>query len=302
MSSQTGTNGLLIALSGFALLSVGDAVIKTIGGVWPGTAVAALRYCLGAVGLGLFLWRTEGRAGFIIPMPKIQLLRGFSVAIATLAFFSAIFLMPLAEATAIVFIGPMLTAMISAVWLKEPASRSTWIAAIAAFIGVIIIIRPNFALLGAAALLPLIGALGMAFMMIGNRKVAGSGSPLQMQFLIAAIAAPMLLVAATIGHFSGVKALAVPVPDGSVILRCAFVACTATASHWLVYLGTTRSSAAQIAPMVYVQLLVAMVLGILVFHDWPDGMSLLGSAIIVGAGLYLWQHNQRLTGFNRLFR
>ncbi len=293
MTSPARTNGLLLALSGFALLSVGDAVIKTIGGEWPGSAVAALRYCLGAFGLGLFLWKTEGRAGFALPMPKIQILRGFSVAVATLTFFSALFLMPLAEATAIVFVGPMLTAMISAVWLKEPAGRATWLAAIVAFIGVIIIIRPNFAQLGPAAFLPLIGALGMAFMMIGNRKAAGAGSPLQMQFLIAVIAAPILLVATIIGHLSGIRALAVTVPDWSILLRCMFVAVTATTSHWLVFLGTTRSSAAQIAPMVYVQLLVAMVLGIFAFREWPDGISLVGSAIIVAAGLYLWKNQVR---------
>jgi drug/metabolite transporter (DMT)-like permease len=294
MTSQTGANGLLLALSGFALLSVGDAVVKTIGGAWPGTAVATLRYCLGAIGLGLLLWRLEGRAGFKMPLPKFQLLRGASVALATITFFSAIFLMPLAEATAIVFVSPMLTALISVVWLKESADKGKILAAVAAFVGVIIILRPNIALLGPAAFLPLLAALGMACLMIGNRKVAGLGSPLQMQFLIAAIASLILLVATTTGHFSGVQALVVSIPDWGVIWRCALVATTATVSHWLVYMGTTRSSAAQIAPMVYVQLLVAMVLGIIAFGEWPDGLSLLGSVIIVGAGLYLWKNQARV--------
>jgi drug/metabolite transporter (DMT)-like permease len=291
MEVHPAKNGLLLALCGFAMLSVGDSVIKSVGGVWPGTAVAALRYCLGAGGLAMLLWVKEGRAGFVMPLPKFQVLRGASVAVATLAFISAIFLMPLAEATAIVFTGPMITALISGLWLGERAKRSTWIAAVFAFVGVLIVIRPNFILIGPAALLPLVAAIGMSFMMIGNRRVTGLGSPLQMQFLIAAIAAPLLVTAALLGHYSGVKALAVGVPDWTIVLRCAVVAVTATCSHWLVYLGTTRSSAAQVAPMVYVQLLMATVLGIIVFGDWPDAWSILGSAIIVGAGLYLW--NQR---------
>jgi drug/metabolite transporter (DMT)-like permease len=200
----------------------------------------------------------------------------------------------LAEATAIVFVSPMLTALISVVWLKESADKGKILAAVAAFVGVIIILRPNIALLGPAAFLPLLAALGMACLMIGNRKVAGLGSPLQMQFLIAAIASLILLVATTTGHFSGVQALVVSIPDWGVIWRCALVATTATVSHWLVYMGTTRSSAAQIAPMVYVQLLVAMVLGIIAFGEWPDGLSLLGSVIIVGAGLYLWKNQARV--------
>ena len=287
--------GLLLGLAGFAALSCGDAVIKSIAGEWPGTAVAALRYTIGATGLALLLWWREGREAFNMPMPKMQILRGVSVAIATLCFFSAIFLMPLAEATAIVFISPILTAILSAVLLKERVGKATWIASAVAFLGVMTILRPNVALLGLAAFLPLIAALCMSVLMMANRQVAGSGSALQMQFLIAVIAAPVLLLATGIGALSGIPALAVTTPDWSVVARCAMVAVTATCSHWLVYLATTKATAADIAPMTYIQLPTAMVLGVLIFRDWPDAVALLGSAVIIGAGLYLW-HNTRPKG------
>jgi hypothetical protein len=82
---------LVYALCGFALLSIGDAVIKSIAGAFPGTAVAALRYSIGAIGLGTLLFLKEGPQGFAFPMPKMQLLRGFSVAMATICFFCSIF-------------------------------------------------------------------------------------------------------------------------------------------------------------------------------------------------------------------
>lgn len=288
MSARQSNIGLLMALAGFAALSCGDAVIKSIAGEWPGTAVAALRYSIGAAGLGLLLWIREGRAAFTVPMPKMQILRGVSVAVATLCFFSAIFLMPLAEATAIVFTSPIITAMLSAVLLKERVGKATWIASAIAFVGVLAIMRPNIALLGVAALLPLIAALCMSMMMMANRAVAGAGSPLQMQFLIAVIAAPVLLLAAFAGQMSGVSAFAVAMPDWTIVARCTLVALTATCSHWLVYLATTRASAADIAPMTYVQLPTAMLLGILLFKDWPDALALVGFAVIIAAGLYLW--------------
>ncbi|MEP7348754.1 MAG: DMT family transporter [Sphingorhabdus sp.] len=283
--------GLLLALSGFALLSMGDAVIKSIAGAWPGSAIAALRYALGASGLGALLWWHEGRTGFVMPNPKIQLVRGASVSIATICFFSAIFLMPLAEATAITFTSPMITALLAALILKERAGRATILASLVAFLGVMVILRPNFAELGLAALLPLATATGMACLMIGNRAVSGKGSVLLMQFLTAAVAAPILAVVAIAGHFSGMPALAVPAPDWTIIAKIAVVAVSASTAHWLIYLGTTRASAADIAPMTYVQLLIAMVLGVILFRDWPDAMSLLGSAIIIGAGLFLWHQN-----------
>ena len=287
MTSSSVRSGLLYALCGFALLSIGDAVIKSIAGAWPGTAVAALRYSIGAIGLGALLLLKEGRQGFAMPMPKLQLLRGFSVATATICFFSSIFLMPLADATAIGFTSPMITAIFSAMFLHERTHATKWIAIFVAFGGVLLIMRPNVMELGWVALLPLAAAMSMAFMIIGNRAVAGTGSPLLMQFLVASLAVPFIFCAAFIGHFSGVEALHVGVPDWTIIARCTLVAVTASFGHWLIYMATTRASAAEIAPMTYVQLLIALVVGILVFGDWPDVTSLLGSGIIIASGLLL---------------
>ncbi len=289
MTSSSARSGLLYALCGFALLSIGDAVIKSIAGAWPGTAVAALRYSIGAIGLGALLFLKEGRQGFAMPMPKVQLLRGFSVAMATICFFSSIFLMPLADATAIGFTSPMITAIFSAIFLHERINATKWVAIFVAFGGVLMIMRPNVMELGWVALLPLAAAMSMAFMIIGNRAVAGTGSPLLMQFLVASLAVPFVLCAAIIGHFSGVEALHVGVPDWTIIARCTLVAITASFAHWLIYMATTRASAAEIAPMTYVQLLIAVGLGILLFGDWPDLTSLAGAGIIVASGLILWR-------------
>lgn len=288
MHSTSARSGLLFALCGFALLSCGDAVIKSIAGAWPGTAVAALRYVVGACGLGIFLLIKEGRRGFAMPRPEVQLLRGAAIAAGTMLFFSSIFLMPLAEATAISFTTPMITALLSAAFLKERTRGATWIASCLAFAGVLMILRPNVAELGWVALMPLAAAVCMALMMMGNRAVSNAGSPLLMQFLIASVATPFIFAAAVAGHFSGVEALRVGIPDWTIIAKCCVVAVSASVAHWLIYMGTTRASAAEIAPMTYVQLLIALGLGIAVFGDWPDLTSLLGSAIIIGAGLYLW--------------
>jgi drug/metabolite transporter (DMT)-like permease len=279
----------MLALAGFALLSVGDAVVKTMAGEWPPTAVAALRYALGAVGLAGLLLARQGRIAFTMPHPRVQLLRGAGVAMATVGFFSAIFVMPLASATAITFTSPMLTALLAAVFLGEPARRETWLATLVAFIGVLIVLRPNFAAAGWAALLPLVSAFGMSLLMIGNRFLAGKASPLTMQFLVAGLAAPLLLVAAFAGHMSGATRFAVSLPDWTVVARCALVAISASTAHWLVYLGTTRAGAATVAPMAYVQLLIATVLGWAFFGNQPDALTLLGGAIIVAAGLFLWR-------------
>ena len=287
--------GLILALAGFALLSSGDAVIKTMAGQWSPLAVAALRFGIGAIGLSIILLVKEGPAAFLPQRPWLQAGRGLCLAVATMCFFAAIFVMPLAEATALVFLSPIITALLSGPLLKEKVRPATWIASIIAFAGVILVLRPNISALGPIALLPLGSAFAFSLMMLANRAVAGQGSSLSMQVFVATGAAPVLILCAVIGGFSGAERFALGWPDWTVFVRCAIVAVTASTAHWLIYLGTTRAGAATIAPMTYVQLLVAITLGWLMFRDKPDAMTMLGSAVIIGAGLFLWSRGRQKT-------
>ena len=70
--SYSGGGALLIAIGGFSLLSVGDAVVKSMAGEWPAPAVSALRYVFGALGLAVAVALRHGRAGFVFPRPWLQ--------------------------------------------------------------------------------------------------------------------------------------------------------------------------------------------------------------------------------------
>ena len=285
---QNDSHGLLFALGGFSLLSVGDAAIKTIAGAWPGTAVALTRYAIGAALLGILLWRREGRAGFRLGRWRWHLLRGFAVGMATVAFFSALFVMPMAEATSITFTSPMLTVLLAAPVLGERIRPVAILAMLLAFAGVVIVLRPSFAELGPAALLPLLSALGMSLLMLGNRAVAGSGSALAMQFSVAVLAVPVLALATLAGHWSGLSQYRVGPVDWTILARCAVVACTASTAHWLIFRATEHTGVARVAPMAYVQMIIALGLGWALFGDRPDGIALAGAAVIIAAGLLLW--------------
>lgn len=289
-------SGLLLALAGFALLSVGDAVIKSMAGQWSPLAVGALRFTFGAVGLSGLLMAQEGKGAFLPVTPWLQIARGLCLAFASLLFFCAIFVMPLAEATAVAFLSPLLTALLSGPMLGEKVRPQVWIASVVAFAGVSLILQPNVAELGWAGLLPLASAVFFSLMMIANRAAAGQGSALSMQVFVALTAAPVLALVAAGGHFSGTPLLQVGWPDWSIVLRCALVAVSASTAHWLIYLGTTRAGAATIAPATYIQLLVASVMGWLLFDDRPGKDTLLGAAVIIFAGLYLWRSGRNLQG------
>lgn len=279
--------GMLLAIAGFACLSLGDGMVKSIAGQLPGTEIALIRYSFGALGLGAAMLLARGPQGFVCPKPWLQFARGLAVAGATFSFFMGVQYMPVANANAIQFTSPMIAALLSAVLLGERATRAVWVATAMAFIGVLIVLRPQVLALGWPALYPLAAAFSMASLMIANRKAAGSAPLLELQFLIAAIATPILLVLALALNATGQAPFLLQTPSVDQLLRCAFVAVTGTVSHWLIFMATQRASAALVSPMMYVQLLVAITLGLIFFHTVPTPMMLLGAAIIIAGGVYL---------------
>ncbi|GMN02654.1 DMT family transporter [Erythrobacter sp. MTPC3] len=281
--------GVAYAIAGFALLSVGDAVVKSMAGASPAYAVAALRFSIGAIVLSALLLRQEGASAFRPRNTWLQIGRGASLAIASVCFFSAIYIMPLAEAMAIGFLAPVLTQMLSVPLLGERVRPSMWAVSLVSLLGVAIILRPNLAELGLGALFPLISAIFFALMMIANRASAGQASALSMQVFVAAICAPILILLCAGIKLSGIPALDFDWPSWDIALRCIVVAGTASTAHWLAYIGLSKAGASQVAPAIYVQMLVAIALGWWWFEDRPDAYTIGGASLIIGAGLYLWR-------------
>ncbi len=279
------SNGFVIALAGFALLSCGDAVIKSMAGEWPATAIAALRFCIAIPLLGILVLAQNGKQALVVRRPVLQAARGVSIAFASLLFFLSLFFMPQAEATAIVFVNPILTAILSLVFLRERMNYAGWASAAVALCGVALILRPNLAELGLIALLPLVAAFFFACMMIFNRMAAGTGTAVVLQFYLALAATPLLMLFAVTGHYSGIEALQVTTPDWSIIARCAIVAVSASLAHGLIYVGTTRANAAVAAQAVYIQLPVALAIDAFIFRHWPDLAAMIGVVLIISAGL-----------------
>ena len=285
---QSDRAGLLYALAGFCTLSIGDAIIKGMAGEWSAPAMAATRYVVGAVLLTVLLVRYEGVAALRLPREPLQWLRGVAISISAVGMFLAVWIMPLAEATTIVFTQPVITAVLAMIFLGERARLSTWLATLVAFGGVFLVLRPNFETAGWGVLLPVVSATGMAITIIANRKVSGRASVLAMQYYMSVTAMLFLLVATTGAHFSGLENFQAYWPDWTVLARCVFIGVTATLAQWLIFMGTVKAGAGTVAPMTYGQLLMAVALGLLFFGERPDLTALAGAAVIIGAGLFLW--------------
>lgn len=285
--------GMALAVAGFMSLSIGDSVVKTMSDEFPAPALAGIRFIFGMmITASLLVWK-EGRAALVWHGSPIQYGRGASVAIGSMLFFTSLSLMPLGEATAVTFVSPILVALFAPALLGEKVTPAIWIATIIAFAGVLIVTRPSPDHLGLAALLPLGTAFFTALIIILNRMVAGQGSALQMQWLLALTATPIVLITALAGHFLGVETMQIPVPDWTIVARCFIVAITATTAHALIYMATERLEAAHFSPFAYVQLVGSIMLGAMLFDEHPDLLVLIGCVMIVGSGLMLWRAQLR---------
>jgi drug/metabolite transporter (DMT)-like permease len=213
--------------------------------------------------------------------PGMNLVRGLLLAVATLFMFTAISFVPLADAYTVTFIAPLLITVFSIPLLGERVGWRRWSAVVAGFVGVLIVIRPGVGMPHWALALPLVTALGFALYQILTRKVAGTPgeTSVAMLFYVASVGA--VVTSALVPFFWRTVAPLDWVPMAAMGLLGGI-------GHLILIRALTIAPASLLAPFVYTQIVWALVLGYLVFGDLPNVWMLLGGAVIVASGLYVF--------------
>ena len=279
------TLGILLILAAGLLLASQDALSKSLTAVYPLLLVVWLRYlsqsvlmlALFAPRMGLNLLRTQ--------RPLLQLVRGLSLVAITLLFYSALRFIPLGEATAVIFLAPLVVIVLSATWLKEHISRGLWLSVGVGLLGVLLIVRPGGALFTPAILLPLGAAFCFGLYQLLTRRLSATDHPATSNFLSALVGT--LSVSVLLPWFWQTPTLV----DG---LLMATLGATAMTGHMLLTHAYRFGSAASLAPFTYVQIVTATLLGMLFFDHTPDIWAILGMAVIILSGAALaWGQRAR---------
>ncbi len=269
-----------------------DAAAKLLGQTIPPLEVSFSRFVFQgvfAVAAALVL-RQEVR--IFPPRFGLHVLRGCCISIATLFFFSALKVMPIADALAVFFVEPMILTMLSALFLKEPVGPRRWAAVAVGFVGALFVIRPGAGLFGLAGLLPLGCATFAAIYLLLTRSLAGTASTLSMMLIAAIWGSALLGLALFVATGFGVEGATFVVPDGPELALMATIGAIAFASHTLLVLAFARVPAVILAPLSYMEMVSAAVLGFVIFGDLPDAITWAGVALIVASGLYI-AHRER---------
>ncbi|AAY90619.1 DMT family transporter [Pseudomonas protegens] len=286
-------NGAEHPIKGIALICLAvllfashDTLSKYLSAFYPIVMVVWARYVVHTLlMLVVFVPRSGFSAVVRTKRPGLQLLRALCLIGTSLLFTTGLRYIPLAEATAVNFLAPLLVTALSVPFLGERVSRAQWLAVLAGFVGVLIVVRPGGALFTPAILLPLGSALCFGFYQLLTRKLSGVDSPTTSNFLTGILNS--LIMSALLPFFWSTPTLV----HGLFMIglgTCGML------GHMLLTQAFRHAAPAMLAPFSYGQILFAGLFGYLIFDHTPDQYALVGIAVICLSGLAVaWAQRKR---------
>jgi drug/metabolite transporter (DMT)-like permease len=266
---------MLAAMLCFALL---DATSKHLSQTFNVPLLVWARYTVHCLLMVVFLGPRHGLGLVRTTRPMAQVVRALLLVAVTGFAMAAFQVMPLAETTALIFVTPLIVALLAGPMLGEKVGMPRWIAALVGFGGMVLIARPGSALAPAGIAYTMIAAVCYAFYQIQTRRMTATEKPLTMVFYTAlAGTAAMSLALPWIWHG--------PAPSALEALMICSLAVYGGTGHFLLTHAFRHAPASMLAPFLYAQLIWASLLGWLVYDDLPDLLSIAGMVTIVAGGV-----------------
>ena len=273
---------------GFCVLApMGDAVAKILGETVPLGQLLVIRFAVQAIILIPMVWATKlawRMSGRVLQLAFLRtVLHIFGIG----AMYTALQYLPLADAVAIAFVMPFIMLLLGKYVLDEEVGARRLIACSVGFVGTLLVVQPSFAEVGWPALLPLVVALNFSFFMLITRKIAKETNPIGLQAVSGVMAVCIIVPLLAITTSSGIDALTLMAPSAFEWTMLWAIGALGTMAHLLMTWSLRYAPSATLAPMQYLEIPIATVIGFWVFQDLPNGMAAIGIAITVAAGVYI---------------
>lgn len=279
--------GILLMLGFCVVAPMGDAVAKILGQSIPLGQLLLVRFAVQAIILIPMVWATKlvwRMNGWVL---KLAFLRTVLHIFGIGAMFTALQYLPLADAVAIAFVMPFIMLLLGKYILGEDVGARRLIACIVGFIGTLLVVQPSFANVGWPALLPMVVAVNFSFFMLITRQIAKETNPIGLQAVSGVMAVGIMVPALAITAGMGIDALTLIAPKGFEWSMLGAIGVLGTLAHLLMTWSLRYAPSATLAPMQYLEIPIATVIGFWVFKDLPNGLAAVGIAITIAAGVYI---------------
>lgn len=287
MSHDRPVLGIALMLGFCVVAPMGDAVAKLLSGAIPLGELLLVRFAVQAAVLIPLVaatgrpWRMRGR------LLRLTALRTALHIVGIGAMFSALQYLPLADAVAIAFVMPFIMLLLGKYVLDEEVGARRLGACVVGFIGTLLVIQPSFAEVGWPAFLPLVVAIVFSLFMLVTRQLAKDTDPVGLQAVSGVMASAVMLPVLLISQNSGIEPLTLVMPDVTTSWLMLAIGLLGTLAHLLMTWSLRYAPSATLAPMQYLEIPVATVIGWLIFSDLPNGLASVGICITIAAGLYI---------------
>jgi drug/metabolite transporter (DMT)-like permease len=284
-SARNRLTGIGLVSLTYLVFSLLDGSAKWLVSVMPVIMVVWLRFATHVLVAGVVLFPLRGLGLVRTQHLRWHVVRALMFVIMTGINFWALQYLQLTVTSSIFFSVPLIIALISASFLGEKLAAGKWIAIVAGFAGVLVIVRPWGAEFHPAMLASVVNALMYAAFMMMTRRLAAYDSPETIQYLPA--------VGATIG-LAPFAFAAWEWPSGWLEWTVAcLMGVLGGLGHYLLALAHRYAPASVIAPFLYQQVIYMALFGYLVFGDVPSAWVWLGAAIVIASGLYLFSRERK---------
>ncbi|RVD58228.1 DMT family transporter [Mesorhizobium sp. M2D.F.Ca.ET.185.01.1.1] len=275
--------GILLMLAGDFMFALNDAMGKWLVASFSVGQVVLIRSIGAFIVLGPMIANQGAGRLFHMERPLLQVLRVVATTTDTALFYAAVVYLPLADVMSFYMAGPIYVAALSHLLLGEKVGWRRWLAILIGFCGVLIILKPSSAAFSMSSGFALVGSIAFAFAIILSRLLRGTSDTT----LVTWQTIGTLLVGGVlaVGAWRTPSAL-----DFGAMLLLGVVSC---AAHLMITRALKLAPASTLAPLHYSLLLWAIVFGLAFFGDVPSLRILIGAAIVVLAGLFIF-HRQKV--------
>jgi drug/metabolite transporter (DMT)-like permease len=282
-ASATTIAGIVLFLTAGLLFTSLDTIAKYLTREYSIFQVAWARYTFAVVAMMALVPPAYRRRPLASAWPALQLLRSTLLAGVTLMFFLAVSHLPLADVTAVSFATPLIVTALGALVLGETVGVRRWTAVFIGFCGVLIIVRPT-GTVHWAVFVTLAMAAGNAVFQILTRVASRYDSPHTSASYTAIVGAIVLTAAAPFVWKT---------PDLLGWVLHVLIGLAGGVGHYALASAYNQAPASTLAPFTYLQLVWITIAGLVVFGDFPDGWTILGAAIVVASGIYVFYREAR---------
>ena len=271
-------------LLGVVLLALNDALIKSLTQGYPVGEILFGRGVFVCPWILVFAWRAGGLSALRVVSVKGQALRGLCVIASSFLFVTGLRYLPLADAIAVAFTGPLFVTAMAPYALGERVGWRRRLAVLAGFLGVLIMARPGAEAMQWALMFPLGAALCGGTRDLITRRISRTETTVSVLFVTTLMVVLAGLATVPLG-WAPLRAgdLWVFASSGTLI----------AGAHYLMIEAFRLGEAALVAPFKYTSMVWALLFGFLIFGDLPDASTLLGAGVVVLAGFYVLRRETR---------